>query len=456
VIVVGLSHRTAPIEVRERLAISKRRLAPTLERLRGTTGVAEIVLLSTCNRVEVYAAAADGANDADVESAVRAELANIGGREVMPHLHSLCGGEALRHVFRVACSLDSLVVGEPQILGQLKAAVRAASEAGTIGPALNAAMKAAVQSAKRVRRETEIGSGQVSVPTVAVDLARQIFEELEGQITLMVGAGEMAESAAKLLARAGAKVLVCNRSPERAEKLATAVGGFPVAWERLDESLVTADIVVSSTASPRYVITKKQLKGMRRKRRGRSLFLIDIAVPRDVEPAVNSLDNVYAYDVDDLSHVVAESLEGRRAEAERAEQIVLQEAGGFEERRSQLAMKPIIVALRERTRRTLLAELERSYRGRLKHLEDGDRKALSVMVDAAVNKLLHAPTRRLKQLATESNAVDAAQLMRELFDLDAPIPEAPPSLPTKPKSKDEDDDDVDAADEAPHPRAAAR
>lgn len=454
-IVVGLSHRTAPIEVRERLAIAPKSLPATLEVLHAAEDVAEVVMLSTCNRVEVYAIPRAGAEDADIESSVRAELARIGGRKVMPHLVCRSGWDALQHLFRVACSLDSLVVGEPQILGQLKRAVRVATEAGTIGPNLLSMMKGAVQSAKRVRTETQIGAGQVSVPSVAVDLARQIFEDLAGQTTLMVGAGEMAKSAAKLLARSGARILVCNRNRERGEKLATEVGGHPVAWNQLQESLVSADIVVSSTASPDYVITYKQLRGLRRKRRGRSLFLIDIAVPRDVEPKVNRLDNVYVYDVDDLSHVVAQSLEGRRAEAEHAEKIVLREARAFEERRSQQAMKPLIVALRERTRDTLAAELQRTFKGRLKHLDAADRKALTVMMDAAVNKLLHAPTRHLKKLATGTGAVDAAELLRQLFELDAPIPEPTPSLapPVLADERDEEEDELEPNEDAPRARA---
>ncbi len=454
-IVVGLSHRNAPIEVRERLAIAPRDLPAALERLMKADHVGEVVVLSTCNRVEVYAAADEAGDDEAIELSVKRELASIGGREVTPHLLCQSGTAALRHVFRVACSLDSLVVGEPQILGQLKTAVGVAMETGTIGPTLSATLKAAIQGAKRVRTETQIGAGQVSIPSVAVDLASQIFEDLAGQTTLMVGAGEMAEAAAKLLARAGANILVCNRSQARAESLANAVGGLPLAWDRLEESLVSADIVVSSTASTAHVITYKLLKGLRRKRRGRSLFLIDIAVPRDVEPKVNRLENVYLYDIDDLSKVVAQSLEGRRAEAQLAEKIVRRETRGFQERRSQQTMNPIIVALRERTRDTLSRELDRSFRGRLKHLEDKDRKALAVMIDAAVNKLLHAPTRHLKRLATSEDCVDAADLVRQMFELDAPLPQAP-SLPPPADEEDERENVEHEDDNNIGARAAAR
>jgi glutamyl-tRNA reductase len=417
VIVVGLSHKSAPIEVRERLAIPATELPATLDGLRADGVVAEAVLLSTCNRVEIYAAARDGNDDA-VESAVLRRLADLGGREVMPHLLVRRGNDAVIHLFRVASSLDSLVVGEPQILGQLKEAVRVATEAGAVGPKLRAAMNTAVQVAKRVRTDTQIGSGQVSVSSVAVDLARQIFEDLSRHKTLLVGAGDMAEAAARLLARAGAEVLVVNRSPARAEMLATAVGGRPLPWEQLTDCIVAADIVVSSTSSSGYVIGYEQLRELRRKRRGRSLFLIDIAVPRDIDPRVNELENVYLYDIDDLSHVVAQSLADRHSEAERAEAMVLREARGFETKRAQQTVSPVVVALRERTRGLLLAELERSCKGRLKHLADKDKEALAIMVDAAVNKMLHAPTRHLKQLAENGQADDAAHLVQQLFELE--------------------------------------
>ncbi|MCA9619169.1 MAG: glutamyl-tRNA reductase [Myxococcales bacterium] len=417
-LVVGLSHRSAPIEVRERIAIQPATVGETLERLMSLPSITEAVVLSTCNRVEIYAAPHPEHGAKEAASQIVRMLSELGGREVVPHLGSANGSDAVRHLFRVASSLDSLVVGEPQILGQLKDAIRFASEAKTIGPHLNDAMRSALQVAKRVRTDTAIGEGQVSVPSVAVDLARQIFEELDGHTAVLVGAGEMAESAAKLLARAGAKIVVVNRSAERAEDLATAVGGRPAPWSDLDQMLVTADIVVASTASREPVITKKQIKGIRRERRGRSLFLIDIAVPRDIEPTVNDLDNVYLYDIDDLSHVVAQTLEGRKQEAERAEQLVAKETQAFEQRQSQLAMKPIIVALRQRTQATLTGELSRSFKGRLKHLTEDDRRALEKMVDAAVNKLLHAPSKQLKQLATSPRSAEMAHLLCQLFELE--------------------------------------
>lgn len=415
-IVVGLSHKNAPIAVRERVAIGSDELTRTLERFRAIEGVDETVLLTTCNRFEVYASGTRLTEDELVAAVTRA-VAELGGREVAQHLESACGAEATKHLFRVASSLDSLVVGEPQILGQLKEAIGVAVDAKTIGSELSAAMRAALSVAKRVRSDTAIGEGQVSVPSVAVDLAKQIFDDLQERTALVVGAGEMAETAAKLLARSGAAMLVVNRSLERAEQLAALVGGRPRSWDDLEPSVVEADIVVASTASNEHVITRRMLATLRRRRRGRSLFVIDIAVPRNVDPSVNDLDNVYLYDIDDLSNVVAQSLQGRAQEAQRAEQMVAREAASFEERRSQQAMTPLIVALRERTRVVLDAELERTCKGRLKHLSDDDKKALGAMLDAAVNKLLHAPTTRLKQLATTPQSEDVADILRHLFEL---------------------------------------
>ncbi len=421
-IVVGLSHHTAPIEVRERLAVQGDALDGAIERLRAAAE--EVVLLSTCNRVEVYAAR--GGEIEAVARDVSAVLAELGGREVVPHLSSQHGPAAVKHLFRVASSLDSLVLGEPQILGQLKDAIRAAQQRKLIGRQLNPVMRHAMMVAKRVRTETEVGSGQVSVPTVAVELAQRIFDELSGRAVLLVGAGEMAETAAKLLARHGARLLVVNRSAGKAGELAAAVGGEARPWDELAACLTDADVVVSSTASPEPVITVPLVKSIAKKRRGRSLFLIDIAVPRDVDPRVNELENVYLYDIDDLSRVVAETLAGRAAEAERAEAIVADEAKSFALRRSREAVTPVIVGLRERARQVLAAELDKTLRSRLKHLADDEavKTALDGMIAAQVNKLLHEPTTRLKELAMRDQGDDAAQLLCELFDLEEALAEA--------------------------------
>ena len=417
-VVVGLSHKSAPLEVRERLAMAREAIPEVLGRLTASGTIGEAVILSTCNRVEVYASPrVHGLELHRAIDEVVSVLASIGTEAVRPHLVHAEGARAVLHLFRVAASLDSLVIGEPQILGQLKDAIEVARETRALGPTLSKAMHRAVHVGKRVRTETAIGAGQVSVSSVAVDLARQIFGDLGAHTALLVGAGEMAESAAKLLVRAGGKLLVVNRSPERAAALVRDVGGAARPWSDLERSLVEADIVVASTSSPTPVLTRDMVKRALKARKGRSLFFIDIAVPRDVDPAVNDLENVFLYDVDDLSQIVAESREGRAAEATRAEAIVSEEARGFEAWARERAMAPTISGLRTRTRAVLVAEVERSLAGRLKHLSPSDRDALGMMIEAATNKLLHAPVTRLKALSGDPRVGDYADALRELFDL---------------------------------------
>lgn len=438
IVVVGLSHKGTPIDVRERLAMGKDELCEAMHRIRKNPEVGEVAILSTCNRVEVYAAppsarrvseagsgTADGAELAGLENAVYRELCAIGGTPVERHLKAVRGRDAVRHLFRVASSLDSLVVGEPQILGQLKDAIELAEGARTVHGSLGAALHRAVRVGKRVRTDTEIGSGQVSVSSVAVDLAQQIFGDLSGRHALLIGAGEMAEAASKLIVRAGADLTIVNRSPERAAALAQEVGGTPRPWGELDQALAETDIVVSSTSSPRYVVTVDMVKAVRKARRGRSLFFIDIAVPRDVDPAVNKLDGVYLYDVDDLSQIVNDSLAGRAAEAARAAALVDEEVLAFEQWTRGRAMAPVVVGLRERTRATLFAEMEKSLAGKLRHLGQAERQAMTAMLEAATNKLLHTPTTKLRALASDPRANDYVEAICDLFDIHADEEKAP-------------------------------
>ncbi|WP_434046263.1 MULTISPECIES: glutamyl-tRNA reductase [Sorangium] len=438
-IFVGLSHKTAPIEVRERLAIGRSQLPEVLARLTAHPAIAEALVLSTCNRVEVYASPRQPASglpraggapmsppslddelslDNEALRAAVSVLVGVGGDAVRGHLAGRVGSDAVVHLFRVAASLDSMVVGEPQILGQMKEAIEIARGAKTLGARLGRAAHRAIKVGKRVRTETAIGAGQVSVSSVAIDLARQIFTDLAGHTALLIGAGEMAEAASKLLVRAGARLVVVNRSPERAAALAREVGGEPRPWAELERAVVDADIVVSSTSSPSYVVTLDLVRRARKARKGRSLFLIDIAVPRDIDPAVNKLDNVYLYDVDDLSQIVAQSVEGRAAEAARAEAIVVDEAQAFEAWTLERALTPTIVGLRSRTRSILAAEVERSLSGKLRHLGPAERQALALMIDAATNKLLHVPTTRLRAMAGDPRVAEHVDSLRELFDID--------------------------------------
>ncbi|HVW26812.1 MAG TPA: glutamyl-tRNA reductase [Polyangiaceae bacterium] len=415
IVVVGLSHRTAPIHVRERLALPRDAL-PTLLQSVVQGPVGEALIVSTCNRVELVVAGTDGARS-DLEGVAAAARAKIADRApgIESHLYTHVGADAVRHLFRVAASLDSLVLGEPQILGQLKDAYDIAREAGTAASVLHRVIPRAIRSAKRVRSETAIGTGQVSVPTVAVDLTRQIFRDPSRHTVALVGSGEMGEAVARLLRQAGARLIVVGRNMERVAQLAVAMGGEARDMSGLEATLVEADVIVTTTSSPGYVIDAREVHKQRRARRGRSLFFIDLAVPRDVDPAVGELDSVFLYNIDDLSNVVAESLQSRQREAERAEAIVLEETQSYERWAEGEQVTPTIVALRERIRAILESEVDRSLGGKLRHLTPSDREALLVMMEAALNKVLHPATAGLRRLATDpSSRADLEQAVTAL------------------------------------------
>jgi glutamyl-tRNA reductase len=427
IVVVGLSHRTAPIHVRERLALPHDALPTLLQGVvRGPIG--EALIVSTCNRVELVVAGTDGArsNLSEVAAAARSAIADR-APGIDAHLYSHVGADAVRHLFRVAASLDSLVLGEPQILGQLKDAYDVARDAGTAGSVLHRVVPRAIRSAKRVRSETTIGVGQVSVPTVAVDLTRQIFRDLSRHTVALIGSGEMGEAVARLLHQAGARLIVVGRNMERVAQLAVAMGGEARDMAGLDATLVEADVIVTTTSSPGYVVDASEVQKQRRARKGRSLFFIDLAVPRDVDPAVGELDSVFLYNIDDLSNVVAESLHSRMREAERAEAIVLEEAQSYERWAEGEQVTPTIVALRERIRAILESEVDRSLGGKLRHLAASDREALMLMMEAALNKMLHPATTGLRRLATDpSSRADLEQAvatLNYLFEL-SPVQEA--------------------------------
>jgi glutamyl-tRNA reductase len=422
IVVVGLSHRTAPIEVRERFAATTETTPALLARLAARSELAEVMFLGTCNRVEVVAMAhGDGGVDAAL-GAIREELAHHGGAsgggEVAPYLYDKRGDEAVRHVFRVAASLDSMVLGEPQILGQVKEAYDAARTAGALRGNLGRCVSRAFSVAKRVRTETAIGAGTVSISSVAVDMARRIFGELGDAAVLLLGAGEMAEAAARSLGNEARAVRICNRSFDRAAALAAEMKASAVPWAGLESELAQADVVVTSTASPRPIVTPEMAKRAMKARKGRTLFFVDIAVPRNVDPAVHAIDNVYVYDVDDLEREVGRGMRARHGEGAAAEKIVADELAQFLVWTRGLEVQPTVVAMRTKTRAVLFSELERSLGGRLKHLTEGDRAALTQMLESSVNKLLHAPTTRLKARAAESDdAGELASAVRYLFDL---------------------------------------
>jgi glutamyl-tRNA reductase len=423
-VVVGISHHTAPIEVREQAALPPNAVEEVLTYLQAQNEVGEAFIVSTCNRVEIMAAPREQGDDpARLEQAMRTVEGALVMRApgVRDHLYRRSGTDAVRHLFRVAASLDSLVLGEPQILGQVKAAFDLARKQGTVGGQLHRAMNHALRAAKRVRSETTVGAGQVSVPSVAVDLARQIFGELKGHKAALLGSGQMGETVAKLLVGEGVTLQVVGRNQTRVAELASQFGAAATSMDRLADVLTEVDVFVTTTSASHYVVTAEAVKAARKKRRGRSLFLIDLAVPRDVDPNVNKLDGVFLYNVDDLSQIVAQTLSSRQKEASRAEAIVAEEVQTFERGVNAQQVTPVVVALRRRFDDIINAELERSLKTKLKHLPEADREALSRMVEASVNKLLHAPTRHLRTLAADSERgfeLDTSVgLVADLFEL---------------------------------------
>lgn len=419
VAVVGVSYKSAPVAVRERVAIAGEERDDVLGQVRAEH-VREAMIVSTCNRVEIYIAGDD--EEQIIERARHVLAARVPGEDLRPYLYDRRGLEAVRHVFRVASSLDSLVVGEPQILGQVKEAFEAATAIDAIGGVLSRCITRAFHVAKRVRTETALGAGQVSVASVAVDLAKSIYSDLSGHEVLLLGAGEIAESAARALKAAGAtKLLIANRSYEKAEALAAQIEGAAArSLGELATLLEHADIVLVSTGAAGFVVTREIAAQAVKRRRGRPLFFVDVAVPRNVDPRVHDLNNCYRYDIDDLESIVSNGMKERRSEADAAERLVAREVEQYVSMARQLEATPTIVALRERVRATLGAELDKSLSGRLKHLSEEDRKALGTMLEAAANKILHAPTRVLKQAVDKPEGSALIDATRQLFELEPP------------------------------------
>ena len=415
IVVVGLSHRTAPLAVREALAVPKDRIAETLCRLKGEAGLAEAMLLSTCNRVEVYGRAEEARAGLLAEALVA--LHSPAPCDIQSHLYRIEGDAAVRHAFRVAASLDSMVIGEPQILGQVKEAYDLAENAGALGAVLNALRNRSVAAAKRVRTQTGIGRNAVSVSSVAVELARKIFGDLRDRQVLLVGAGKMSELAARHLVEGGARATVLGgRRFERAEELAAALGGRAVPFERLRDELRRAEIVISGTGAPGIVIGEDDVEAALPARGGRPLVLIDIAVPRDVDPGVRKLSGVFLYDLDDLKAVADANLRERRKEASAAEALVEQEVLEFLAWRRSLDAVPLLVELRRRGDLIRRVEMDKA-RKRLGVLSPDQEDALEAATTAIVNKLLHPPTVVLKELAKNGDSSAELSLIRRLLGL---------------------------------------
>jgi glutamyl-tRNA reductase len=418
--VASMNHRTAPVELREQLALEEEKIREILADLAGRGVLEEVMILSTCNRVEVYGVAPV---PGEARSAAFGRLGSHRGlawRELEPLVHTATGDEAALHAFRVAASLDSMILGEPQILGQVKDAFALAQSVGTAGPVLHALMSQAFGAAKRVRTETEVGRLAVSVSYAAVELARKIFDGLEGRAVLLVGAGEMAELAARHLVDHGAlTVYVTNRTWSRAQELARGLGGTAVPFDQFAATLALVDIVVASTAAPEPIVTADQVRTAMQARRTRPLFFIDIAVPRNVEPAVNDVENVFCYDIDDLRSVVEANLKERQREALRAHALLEHEVVKFAGRLQQLEVVPTIVSLREKVEAIRRAEVERAL-GRLPGAGEDTRRVIEALSQAIVNKVLHAPMVKLKDSSRAGHGRRWTEVISELFGLRGP------------------------------------
>jgi glutamyl-tRNA reductase len=416
--ITGLNHTTAPVQVRERLAFDEASLPDAFRDLTSRAGLQEALILSTCNRVEVALTAGDEIEPRGQVVDFLCRSRHVEAASLTPHLYHYEGPEAIRHLFRVAASLDSMVVGEPQILGQMKSAFALAKAHGGAGAFLESVLTRAFSVAKRVRSETEIGQSAVSVSFVAVELAREIFGSLAGKKVLIIGAGKMSELAARYLHRSGAdQIFVTNRTHDRAVEMAELFRGSVVDSNRFLFKLPEIDIVITSSGAPHFILYKEEMKQVIHARRNRPMFLIDIAVPRNIEPSVNELDNVFLYDMDDLQKVVDENRQGRRKHAEQAEQIVAEEVDRMLARLKTREVAPTIVRLQEQLEQLRLAEVERT-RGKLGALTPQQEEALEALTRGIIAKIAHAPIAELRKRAAEPDGVKIVELIRRVFRLE--------------------------------------
>ncbi len=414
-LLVGTSHHHAPVEVRERLAFGGEAAGALAARL--AAGDGEAVALATCNRVCLYLAHDDATEARARATAELQALSDLPAAALESALYVKFGADAALHLFRVAAGLDSMVPGETQILGQVRSAFEMADRQGAAGPVLHRLFRQALHAGKRVRHETGIAENPASVSSAAAELAARVFDDLGSRTILLVGAGKMAElAAANLLSRGVGRLVVANRSLERAQPLAERFGGRAVGLDTLEEQLAAADVVIASTGARELVLTAGQVERALRRRRGTPVFFIDIAVPRDLDPAINDLDGCYLYDIDDLERVVEESVAGRREEAARAEAIVDEEAQAFDAWQRSLDVVPAIAGLRRRAEEIRAAELARA-RARLAGLSPRELTAVESLTAQIVNKLLHVPTVRLKEAAAAPDGAARADALRYLFDL---------------------------------------
>jgi glutamyl-tRNA reductase len=420
---IGINHRTAPVEVRERFAVPEKKLPEALQALVNQPGISEGLIISTCNRVEILAGSKNGSCD------IRPYLCRyfeIEPQDFEKYTYEFREKEAVKHLFRVTSSLDSMVVGEPQILGQVKEAYAVARAIGAVHSQLDALLTRSFAVAKKVRNETAIATSAVSVASVAVDLAKKIFGKLDGKSVYLVGAGKMCELAARhLLANGAGTIFVANRTYERAVKLAAKFNGKAIHFEELYATADKADIIITSTGAPHAIFRKEHGEQFMARRRNRPMFFIDIAVPRDVDPGLNDLDGVFVYDIDDLQQVVSSHVADRKREAVHAEQIVAIEVERFNERLQTHNVVPTILSLQEYLENIRQAEIDR-HRARFGEVTPQQEAAIDAMTKAMINKIMHTPIVTLKTAAKSSEAATVVDLIRRVFN-----------LPEKPQAKNE-------------------
>jgi glutamyl-tRNA reductase len=416
-LITGVSHKTAPVEVREGLAFREEALAEALADLRSRDGVEEALILSTCNRVEIAVTAADGYDPREIVGAFLSDRKAAGAAAVAAHFYYCEGREAIHHLFRVAASLDSMVVGEPQILGQLKAAYAVAKACGTVSGTLDGVLTRAFSVAKRVRSETGIGQMAVSVSYAAVELARKIFGSLDRRTVMIVGAGKMSELAARHLRRSGAtEVYVTNRTYERAQEMAKLFQGTAVDYTQFLTTLPKADILIASSGAPHYILHKDEMQRVIAARRNKPVFLIDIAVPRNIEPSVNEIDNVFLYDIDDLQEVVNANLRERMKEADHAEALVAEEVERTMARLKAAEVTPTIVGLQEQLEQIRAGELEKIKR-KFGPFTQKQEEALEALTRGIVNKIAHGPISELRNHAGRPDGAHVIAAFRKAFHL---------------------------------------
>jgi glutamyl-tRNA reductase len=414
-----MNHKTAPLHLRERLSLSCEDNNRTLDEIKNISQVHEVMYLATCNRVEVVANIKDSVRGVEQLKSFIFSHGNLSHDEMKECLYIYRDHEAVQHLFRVASSLDSMVMGEPQILGQVKDAYRHCVENKTSGIILNKLLHHAFRVAKRVRTETGIANNAVSVSFAAVELAKKIFGYLSGKTVLLIGAGEMSELAAKHLLNNGVnKIIFANRTYENAVRLANDFHGRPISFDRLEENLKEVDIVISSTGAPGYIVTEKMVVEALRRRKNRLIFLIDIAVPRDIDPAVEDIDNVFLYNIDNLQEIVDENVKNRMREADKAEAIIADEVITFSNWLNTLEVVPAIVSLRNKADSIIDTELEKSLSW-MRDMNEEEKEKIRILASSIVNKMLHDPITRLKEESQNGGADSYVAAIKRLFKLEA-------------------------------------